>query len=351
MTTRLVRELTDGPIDVVGDVHGEIEALRDLLAVLGYTPAGAHAQGRRLVFVGDLCDRGPDSVSVIECVAELVDRGRAQCVLGNHELNVLRGAPKEGNGWFFDTDHDAAKGRFTDCRRATASGRAAILTFFASLPLALERDDLRVIHAAWDDSAIDTLRDEDRGIAVAYAHYADKLEAEARVSGLAERADAEEATHYGAITDPSASVPLLASSGLQDQLYQMGNPLRVLTSGPERVAAEPFFATGKWRMLDRVRWWDDYDHPAAVLFGHYWRWPDRGNYAVFGHWKQDLFEGLNADDWCSPRGNAYCVDFSVGARFHERMRKPFGPYGTRLGAVRWPEREVVFDDGRRCALA
>jgi hypothetical protein len=33
------------------------------------------------------------------------------------------------------------------------------------------------------------------------------------------------------------------------------------------------------------------------------------------------------------------------------MRKPFGPYGTRLGAVRWPEREVVFDDGRRCALA
>ena len=55
----LIQPLFEGPIDIVGDVHGEAQALRALLNHLGYDADGRHAQGRRLVFVGDLCDRGP----------------------------------------------------------------------------------------------------------------------------------------------------------------------------------------------------------------------------------------------------------------------------------------------------
>ena len=53
------------------------------------------------MFVGDLTDRGPDSPSVVELVKALIEMERAQCVLGNHELNIILGLKKFDNGWFF----------------------------------------------------------------------------------------------------------------------------------------------------------------------------------------------------------------------------------------------------------
>src|ERR1700756_2415469 len=89
--TPMCGPLPDGPLDVVGDVHGELDALTALLAHLGYDAEGGHPDGRHLVFVGDLCDRGPDSPGVIELVQRLVQSGRALVTLGNHEINLLRG--------------------------------------------------------------------------------------------------------------------------------------------------------------------------------------------------------------------------------------------------------------------
>jgi hypothetical protein len=57
----LIQELLPGPIDGIGDIYGEIVALRTLMLRMGYDAKGVHAQGRRLVFIGDLTDRGPDS--------------------------------------------------------------------------------------------------------------------------------------------------------------------------------------------------------------------------------------------------------------------------------------------------
>jgi hypothetical protein len=65
-----------GPLDVIGDVHGEIDALRALLGHLGYATDGTHSDGRRAVFVGDLCDRGPDSPAVLDLVMRWVKAGR-----------------------------------------------------------------------------------------------------------------------------------------------------------------------------------------------------------------------------------------------------------------------------------
>ena len=66
----LVRTLFAGPLDIVGDVHGEIDALRTLLGHLGYAEDGSHPENRRLVFLGDLTDRGPDSPAVIDLVKQ-----------------------------------------------------------------------------------------------------------------------------------------------------------------------------------------------------------------------------------------------------------------------------------------
>ncbi len=76
--------LPSGPLDIVGDVHGERRALEALMAAAGYDRAGRHPEGRSLVFVGDLVDRGPDSPGVVDLVRRLVESGRAQAVLGNH---------------------------------------------------------------------------------------------------------------------------------------------------------------------------------------------------------------------------------------------------------------------------
>jgi hypothetical protein len=157
MQQSLIHGLFSGPIDIVGDIHGEIDALRALLLLLGYDASGVHPQGRRLVFIGDLTDRGPDSPAVIELVADLVSRELAQCVLGNHELNLLRETRKEGNGWYYDDNHDHRNGKFLESRALEAAKRPAIVEFLSSLPIALERADLRLVHAAWHAASIECL--------------------------------------------------------------------------------------------------------------------------------------------------------------------------------------------------
>lgn len=82
-----------GPFDVIGDVHGCYDELSTLVARLGYARLGdgwAHPAGRRLVFVGDLADRGPASVAVWRGVLAALDAGNALLVAGNHDNKLMR---------------------------------------------------------------------------------------------------------------------------------------------------------------------------------------------------------------------------------------------------------------------
>ena len=78
-----------GPFDIVGDVHGCLDELEALLTVLGYAD-GRHPEGRRLVFLGDLVDRGPASVGVLRLVLPWLEDGRALFVPGNHDDKLWR---------------------------------------------------------------------------------------------------------------------------------------------------------------------------------------------------------------------------------------------------------------------
>lgn len=345
-----IAALFPGPVDVIGDIHGEIDALRGLVGHLGYDGAGIHPQGRRLVFVGDLCDRGPDSPSVFEFVAGLVERELAQCILGNHELNLLREAAKDGNGWYFPDDHDAARGHFNDSRRPAPADRSAIASFIASLPLALEREDLRIVHAAWDAPSIAACRHARTSVLDVYCQHEKLTKASVLDSGLDKRAASEKADFADRLKDSRAEVPLLSSVATLDELLQAGNPVRLVTSGIECAAMRPFFASGQWRMTDRVAWWETYDDPVPVLFGHYWRWPSSDARSKYSRGEPDLFSGSMPNQMLGVRRNAFCVDFAVGVRHKERSRGANGSFECRLGAVRWPERRLMFDDGQDLAL-
>lgn len=88
-----------GPFDIVGDVHGCLDELVELLGRLGYAvttdaegrPVDAeHPDGRTVVFVGDLVDRGPSSVGVLRLAMGMTASGNALAVPGNHEAKLIR---------------------------------------------------------------------------------------------------------------------------------------------------------------------------------------------------------------------------------------------------------------------
>ncbi len=78
-----------GPFDIIGDVHGCLTELETLLLKLGYVQ-GVHPEGRRLVFLGDLVDRGPSSVGVLRLVLPWLEDGLALFVPGNHDDKLWR---------------------------------------------------------------------------------------------------------------------------------------------------------------------------------------------------------------------------------------------------------------------
>jgi hypothetical protein len=338
----VIESLFDGPVDIVGDVHGEIDALEDLLGHLGYGADGQHVDGRRLVFVGDLTDRGPDSPAVLRKVMQWVRTGRAQCVIGNHELNLLRGELKDGNNWWVAPDSVG-----NDMQPVTPADKADMTVFLQSLPLALERRDLRVVHACWNAKAFAGLRDREQectSVLDAYEYFtaqlADRWSDPARVAKL--RHEWQEFKPVR--TDRGRRPRLLPTIAQMDREYQMNNPVCVLTSGEETETATPFWAGGKWRMVERVRWWERYDDPVPVVIGHYWRRFGDAQAVYSDKFGPDLFAGVEMQHCMGPGRNVYCVDFSVGGRHAQRAaNEPL--HMCRLAAVRVPEWQVVYDHG------
>ena len=348
----LIQPLPPGPLDIVGDIHGEIDALTVLLAHLGYGPDGAHPDGRTLVFVGDYCDRGPDSPAVLARIAALHARGHALAVLGNHEINLLRDDPKDGSGWFFDERLASDEPKYAPFARPDSAERAAIRAFLAPLPVALERADLRVVHSAWLNSAVDQARLLAPGSTrAAYDQREAEVREQARSSDIATRMKQERQRWPHSLEDGQQRPPFLRAHGEHELLKAMFNPLKVLTSGVERLGTKPFYAGGKWRFVEREAWWDSYADAPAVVVGHYWRRPFVPNPLASTHEESSLFGDTPPFGWHGLRRNVFCVDYSVGARWSARKAGMPVDAQCKLAALRWPERTLVFDDGSTVATS
>ncbi len=123
---------------IIGDVHGCIDELKELMIKCNY----GGPEKDRLIFVGDLVDKGPCSEEVVE----LAMLCHAECVLGNHDEKHLRWNnwtekvstgeaeknPMKHNGCFWDFDMYQQN-------------------FFSSMPLYLELPgDWLVVHAGFE---------------------------------------------------------------------------------------------------------------------------------------------------------------------------------------------------------
>lgn len=84
-----------GPFDIIGDIHGCYDELCELLEKLGYRndlsdECYKHPDGRKVIFLGDLVDRGPGVVNVLKLAMNMVNSGTAYCLLGNHENKLIK---------------------------------------------------------------------------------------------------------------------------------------------------------------------------------------------------------------------------------------------------------------------
>lgn len=150
-------------IDLIGDVHGHAEELKELLEKLGYSKQQnfySHPE-RKALFVGDYIDRGPKIRETLEIVKQMADHGSAIALMGNHEYNALCFHLQKKEGGHLRKhlikniiQHYATLKQFQN-RQAEYE---AYLNWFKTLPLFYETEKVRAVHACWDKGNIDFLK-------------------------------------------------------------------------------------------------------------------------------------------------------------------------------------------------
>ncbi|MBR7059066.1 MAG: metallophosphoesterase [Neisseriaceae bacterium] len=345
MAQPLIRNLPDVAIDIVGDIHGEIDALRDLLRHLGYDNQGWHPENRRLVFIGDFIDRGIDSPAVVETIRRLTDSGNALAILGNHELNLLNNDQKDGSGWFFEKQRIREQHRYVQYKIANEKEKCEIINYINTLPIALENNNLRIIHAAWLGNHIETIKNLGNIDAkTAFSNFrANAKQAEKYQAWYSQYIEEHEFYHQHH-RDENFDMPYLRAIGQYDLYHGEANPMRALTCGTECFAKTPFYAAGRWRFVTRKRWWEEYNDDCPVIIGHYWR-----QWYANSHVQKSLFSE-DANQWLGKKKNIFCVDFSIGALWKSRMNQAMiSSQNCRLSALRLPEKILVFNNGETSA--
>lgn len=73
----------------IGDIHGRLDLFEQLLDVIEADDAARGPADTRLVLLGDLIDRGPDSCGVVERAMALMQSGKVRVLAGNHEEMLL----------------------------------------------------------------------------------------------------------------------------------------------------------------------------------------------------------------------------------------------------------------------
>jgi hypothetical protein len=148
--------------DLIGDVHGCGQTLCKLLEQMGYRNIGGVYQhkSRKVVFIGDIVDRGPNIRLALIVVRDMVDNGHAHLIMGNHEYNVLAFCTpsRDDVAHPFLRDHTARNTFIVEetLRQFEPYPQEwrDYLSWFMTLPLYQEFEHFRAVHACWDRDLI-----------------------------------------------------------------------------------------------------------------------------------------------------------------------------------------------------
>jgi len=123
-------------IYAIGDIQGCAPSLKSLVKKL--------PKESKMIFLGDLVNRGPSSLSTLRQLKSLQEQGRAECILGNHDLHLLA----------IDAGLRKTKGLDTVDTILQASDRAELIHWLRHRPMALSNGKVLTVHAGilpqWD---------------------------------------------------------------------------------------------------------------------------------------------------------------------------------------------------------
>lgn len=149
--------------DIIGDIHGHSNDLKNLLGALGYKLKGNCYQHpeRKVLFLGDYIDRGVNVVEVLEIIKNMVDNGEAIALMGNHEYNAICYNTLTADGNYL---REHSKKNFNQHAITMAAFMQKpnlykmYIEWFKTLPLYYENDSFRAIHACWDEDSVAYLK-------------------------------------------------------------------------------------------------------------------------------------------------------------------------------------------------
>jgi hypothetical protein len=148
--------MTGTGYDLVGDIHGHANPLHRLLDRLGYVEIEGvfrHSE-RKMIFVGDFIDRGPQQREVLRIARSMCEAGSASAVLGNHEFNAIGWAARNEDGGFL-RNHSEKNARqhakFLRQIEEDSADHQDAVRWFRTLPVWLELPGFRVVHACWHE--------------------------------------------------------------------------------------------------------------------------------------------------------------------------------------------------------
>jgi bis(5'-nucleosyl)-tetraphosphatase (symmetrical) len=123
-------------IYAIGDIQGCAPSLKALVKKL--------PKKSKMIFLGDLVNRGPDSLGALRQLKALQESGRAECILGNHDLHLLA----------IDAGLRKSKGLDTIEPILLAPDRKELINWIRNRPMALSNGKVLAVHAGvlpqWD---------------------------------------------------------------------------------------------------------------------------------------------------------------------------------------------------------
>lgn len=147
--------------DFIGDIHGHFDALEILFKKMGYEKKnGIYFHSERFpVFIGDYVDRGPKILEALRLVRSMQENGSALAIMGNHEYNYLCYHLKDENDKPFRENSTKNEKQLNGTNQAlnNLDERESYLTWMSTLPITIEMDNYRAVHAQWNDKSAEML--------------------------------------------------------------------------------------------------------------------------------------------------------------------------------------------------
>ena len=139
---------------VIGDIHGCFRTLKELIASLGPT------KDDDIYLLGDLMDRGPDSMGVVQFLLDLKQKGyRIHPLRGNHEQLLLDSSEsmESFEVWMRNGGRNTLKSY--DCQTVSEMDQKH-LSFIGAFPFYLKVDNFWLVHAGFNGQLEDPLKDQ-----------------------------------------------------------------------------------------------------------------------------------------------------------------------------------------------